>query len=131
MEEQLKKCESRIAAIPQVVTQQEKYRYVSRMIKNFETRMKRELEGSSRDPDYEQLYGGIKIKDVFESDFARNMEAAARRTTVKISDKKIVTAFRNSGSFDTFFIYPEVFSNIFLQVSILPLRYIQMLILGC
>lgn len=107
MEKLRKKCDAQISDIPEVTTIQDKFRYVSRIIKSFENRMKTEIEGSPRTPDYDHLYGGIKIKDIFETEFAVEMDAAASRVSLT-SNGRIVTAFRNSGSFDTFFLYPEV-----------------------
>lgn len=108
MEKLLKECQKRIDAVPAVGTATEKFRFVNKMIQGFENRMRKEIEGSTRNPENRFLYAGIKIRDIFEKDFALEMEKVGSRDNDRLNDEKIVTAFRNSGAFDSFFVYPEV-----------------------
>lgn len=108
MDSLLRECQLSIDAVPDVASQKDKFRYTSKIIQDFENRMKREIEGSTRNPDYEHLYGGIRIKDAFEKKFAKDMDQAGRKTNDSVTNSMILTAFRNSGAYDSFFVYPEV-----------------------
>lgn len=104
----LEDCQARIEAVPDVIDQTDKYRFVNKVIQGFESCMRKEIEGSTRNPEYKHLYGGIRIKDLFEQRFANDMLNAGMRSNQSVTDQMIVTAFRNSGAYDSLFVYPEV-----------------------
>ncbi|CAL8117628.1 unnamed protein product [Orchesella dallaii] len=107
LEDSLEACNNRLTQIPNVMTQKDQFAFVNRLIQRFENHMRTEIEGSPRSPGCDHLYGGIKIKDIYEDRFAREMQEAVRKSDSTISNDMIVTTFRNSGSYDSMFVNPE------------------------
>ncbi|ODM89898.1 Dynamin-1-like protein [Orchesella cincta] len=128
LEDLLEACTKRLDEIPNVLTQKDQFAFVSKIIYRFENHMKKELEGSPRSPEYDHLYGGIKIKEIFETLFARDMDAAAKKSDASITDAMILTAFRNSGSYDSMFVYPEA---VFKRLALYQLQHIERPALKC
>ncbi|ODM89897.1 Dynamin-1-like protein [Orchesella cincta] len=128
LEDLLRSCEKRLADIPDVISQKAQFAFVNKIILRFENHMKTEIEGSPRSPQYDHLYGGIKIKDIFEKIFAKDMEAAVRKSDASINDEMILTAFRNSGSYDSMFVNPEA---VFRKLAQNQLQHIEYPALKC
>ncbi|CAL8117592.1 unnamed protein product [Orchesella dallaii] len=128
LDDLLKHCNKRLDEIPDVMTKKDQLVFVYKVSHRFENRLKIEIEGSTRRPEYRHLYGGVLIKDIFEKRFAEDMEVAEATADESITDSMILRAFRNSGSFDSMFGNPEA---VFRRLAQNQIKYIEKPALKC
>ncbi|CAL8117596.1 unnamed protein product [Orchesella dallaii] len=105
--EKLQLCIDRLAKHPQELPLNQELDFLYKIVRRFEDGMKTEIQGCTQHPELHYLYGGVRIKYVYQKRFYEGIVAAEKAAQNSITKEMISNAFMNTESYNSIRSYAE------------------------